>query len=78
MCNAEDERDGLERTNSNLHDVIAKLKGAKTETNEAMFPIEEVNKLHHLDTCFNKYAGCVCIKRFADWVITSNPNKDEY
>lgn len=77
MCNAEDDLEDVERENSKLRDEIVKLKGNQSANREALISVEDLYKLIHSSDCFNKYAGCVCIKRFADYVETPNDKYDD-
>ena len=77
MCQAEDDLEEVERENDKLRDEIVKLRGNQTANQEALISIEELHRLYHNEDCFSKYAGCVCIKRFADYVETPNSKYDD-
>jgi hypothetical protein len=77
MCQAEDDLEDVERENDKLRDRIVELMGNQKENQEALIAVEELYKLNHSQDCFNKYAGCVCIKRFADYVETPNSKYDD-
>lgn len=77
MCQAEDDLDDAEREISDLHEELSKLRGTYRDSQEALISVEDLNKLNHSPTCFNKYAGCVCVKRFADYVETPNTKYDD-
>lgn len=76
MCQAEDDLEDIERENASLRDEIVKLRGNQTVNKEVLISVEEIYKLKHSLDCFSKYAGCVCIKRFVDYVETPNNKYD--
>lgn len=72
MCDAEDEVDELRDEVQALQKELASYQGSITITNEKRIevPLDEVERMPHLYACFILFAGCVCIKRFVDYVET--------
>lgn len=80
MCNAEDDLEKAKKEISDLEKQLREYRGVDESDNTATpavsIPITEINKIKHSEDCFNKYAGCICVKRYVDYLAT--PKIDPY